>query len=72
MNLYSESNGTSATRGNAARVSSMSSPPLAAEHDQRALGRVADQGLPVEHGVGAQHHRQQVGVEVDAAGRRRG
>ncbi len=29
MNLYSESNGTSATRGNAARVSSMSSPPFA-------------------------------------------
>ena len=45
---------------------------LRPEHDQRALGGVADQALPVEHGVGAQHHRQQVGVEVVATGRRRG
>ena len=41
-------------------------PALRAQHDERTLGGVADQALPVEHGVGAQHHRQQVRVEVVA------
>ena len=39
---------------------------LGAQHDQRALGRVADQALAIEDGVCAQHHRQQVRVEVVA------
>ena len=38
---------------------------LGPEHDQGALGRVADQAVPVEHRVGAQDHREQVGVEVE-------
>ena len=38
---------------------------LGPEHDQGALGRVADQALAVEHRVGAQDHREQVGVEVE-------
>ena len=40
-------------------------PSLRAEHDQGAFGRVADQAVAVEHGVRAEDHRQQVGVEVD-------
>ena len=71
MNLYSESNGTSAIRGKRGPGLVDVEPALGAEHDQRTLGRVADQGLTVEHGVGAQDHRQQIGVEVDVGARRR-
>jgi hypothetical protein len=35
------------------------------EHDQGALGRIADEFVPVEHGVGAEDHRQQVRIQVD-------
>ena len=40
-------------------------PALGAEHDQGAFGGVADQPVALEDGVGAQDHREQVGVEVD-------
>ena len=41
-------------------------PALGGQHDQRALGRVADQlAAVVEAGVGAQRHRQERVVEVE-------
>ena len=49
MNLYSESNGTSARRGYARRVSSASTPSLAEDHE-RGLGRVADDCAVVGYG----------------------
>ena len=46
---------------------------LGGEHDQRALGRVADQRAVADLGVGAQGHRQQVLLErARPAGRRCG
>ena len=38
---------------------------LLRQHDQRTLGRVADQRFAVEPSVGAQRHRQQDLVEID-------
>ena len=66
MNLYSESNGTSATRGVARTGPVEVDPALGRQHDQRTLGRVADQvARLVEAGVRAQRHRQERVVEVD-------
>ena len=36
---------------------------LGGEHDERALGRIADQAAVLGDGVGAQRHRQQVALE---------
>ena len=38
---------------------------LGGEHDERALGRVADERAVADLGVGAQGHRQQVLLERD-------
>ncbi len=49
MNLYSESNGTSARRGSAAPGLLGVDAHLGGEHHERGLGRVADDGAVVAH-----------------------
>ena len=65
MNLYSESNGTSARRGSASRVSRGVGAHLRGQHHEGRLGRIADDRLVIgDGGVGAQDQAQRQAAEV--------
>ena len=65
MNLYSESNGTSASAGQRAAGLLGVDTDLGGEHDERRLGRVADDRLVVgDGGVAAQREAEREAGEV--------
>ena len=71
MSLYSESNGTSATRGKTAPRLVDVEPALRGEHDERRLGRVADDLAVAHRRVVGERHRQQERLERTCPSRRR-
>ena len=71
ISLYSASNGSSATRGYALAGRGGVEAALLGEHDERALGRVADHLAVADDCVRREQHRQQELARAARRARRR-